>query len=179
MPVTVADVTSPVMMVRAADLGLTGRESRAELAADKGLLEDLESVRAELAAELGHTSAGGPSRAVPRVAILSAPTGPGRDVETRSISLQRVHHAVPATSAMCVAAAARIGGTVACDLVSGDAMGEGPGVTRVGHLRGVLEVRTDLAGAGALRRIVSVGGTGTTRTVMTGTALVPLGEERS
>ncbi|ANY06142.1 PrpF domain-containing protein [Pseudonocardia sp. HH130630-07] len=177
LPVTVADVTSPVLMVRAEDLGRTGHESRAALAADTELLADLERVRAELAAELGHTGPGGPSRAVPRIAILAGPRSSDRDVETRSVSLQRVHHAVPGTSAMCVAAASRIAGTVACD-VAGGVTGPGPATVRVGHLRGVLEVRTDAHGAAAGRRIGSVGVTGTARTLLTGTAQVPHGEER-
>lgn len=175
--VTVVDLTSVVVLVRAADLGLTGRESREDLVARHELLDDLERVRADIADELGLRTPDGPSRSVPRIAILAPPDGPDVDVGTRSISLQRVHHAVPATSAMAVAAATRIGGTVACEIAGGDT-GPGSATVRVGHLRGVVEVRTDVDGAGDDVRVASVGVSGTARTLMTGTALVPTRGER-
>lgn len=161
---SLVDVASPVLLVRADDLGLTGREDRAELSSRTSLLETLEDLRQRAAQACGLTGPAETHRAVPRISIVSSAQSDDEDLHTQNLSMQRVHHAVPATTALCVAAAARIEGTVAHDLVAGRT---DPDTVRVGHPRGVVTLHVAQHDDGT---ISAVGATGTSRTLMTGTA---------
>jgi len=70
LEVTCIDAAMPLVILRAAELGLTGRESSADLDADRALLARIESVRlqAGLAMRLGDVSAS----VVPKPGIASA-----------------------------------------------------------------------------------------------------------
>jgi 2-methylaconitate cis-trans-isomerase PrpF len=171
--VSLVDVTSPVLMLRAEDVGVDGTEDRAGLGARKDLLDELELLRARAAEVCGLVTAGGPSRAVPRVSLLLPATrAPDADLVAVNLSLQRVHHAMPATSAMCVAAAARIPGTVAHVLVGGHDPGFPPAPVRLRHPRGTVHVSVALSAdaSGGPPHVDHVGATSTTRTLMSGTA---------
>ncbi|RYZ16152.1 MAG: hypothetical protein EOO70_05175, partial [Myxococcaceae bacterium] len=166
---SLVDVASPVLMLRAADVGVDGTESRQELSSRHDLLADIEVLRTSAAEVCGLIREGAPSRAVPRVSlILPASKDTGADVDTRNVSLQRIHHAIPATSAMCVAAASRIPGTIAQAM----ATPSWPDRVTIAHPRGVVHLNIAMTqeGSGSPPHVDHVGGTHTTRTLMTGTA---------
>ncbi|TCP55250.1 hypothetical protein EV191_102462 [Tamaricihabitans halophyticus] len=178
LPVTIAGIASVVIMIPAGELGLTATESRDELSSRTDLLADLEELRAQVAAELGIGGARGPSRAVPRIAILAAAQLPERDLESRSISLQRAHHAIPGTSAICVAAAARLAGTVPHKIIGAPATPDAATV-RIGHPRGQVEIRVETELLEGRQHVTSAGTSSTARTLMTGIAMVPQREDRT
>jgi 2-methylaconitate cis-trans-isomerase PrpF len=167
--VSLVDVTAPVLMLRAEDVGVDGTEDRAKLGARQDLLQELELLRLRAAEACGLVTESGPSRAIPRVSLLLAPADASdADLVAVNLSLQRVHHAMPATSAMCVAAASRIPGTVAHAV----ARGGDPETVRIRHLRGSVHVSVAVTpdASGGPPHVDHVGATHTTRTLMSGTA---------
>ena len=104
----------------------------------------------------------------PRLAVVSRPddSDDEADITGRALSMQRIHHAFPLTGALCTAAAAMIGGTIAnqaCRL-------RGDGIVRLRHPKGVIEARAEVDG----RVVRSVGVARTARRLMRGEAYVIL-----
>ncbi len=148
--VSIVDVTTPHAFVRAAEV-----EGRSP--------SDLEAIRVASGALVGLDS-----RAVPRLAVVSAPDDGDdeADITGRALSMQRIHHAFPLTGALCTAAAAMIDGTIAnqvCRL-------RGDGTVRLRHPKGVIEARAKVDGL----IVHSVGVTRSARRLMRGEAFVVL-----
>jgi 2-methylaconitate cis-trans-isomerase PrpF len=59
LPITCIDAAMPLMMLRAADLGLSGRERPAELDANTALLARIESLRLQAGLRMGLGDVGG------------------------------------------------------------------------------------------------------------------------
>jgi hypothetical protein len=139
---SLVDATNPVVFVRAPDLGLSGTESPQAIDADRELCGRLERIRTRAAQLMGIPG----SAANPKVAIVAAPMpfaaldgttyGAAQvDLLARVISMGNCHRAFALTSAMCLAVAARIPGTVVheCGVSrSGD--------VRLGHPSGILPI---------------------------------------
>lgn len=147
--VSVVDATTPVVMVRASELGLRGNEEARELARNTSLLETLEEIRSHFAETLGIVSAKADatalSPAVPKVAIVGAVMrGDGTTTSesqephfyARLMSMQMPHKAVAMTGGICLACAACMPGTVVNELTN---LGPGEQKVRVGHPSGVAE----------------------------------------
>jgi 2-methylaconitate isomerase len=187
--VSLVDVSSPYLFVNAVDLGLRGEEAPADLNASPELLARLESLR-----RAGGRAIGVDSLALPRVAVVS----PGRHLRVLATSMGKVHHAVPMTGALCIAAAAVLDGTVAAEVTSGPRPGSrrGPGsasegsgfepaseagpasvpvggeaeplVVRIEHPKGAVEATVLLDGD----RVAAAGGVRTARRLLSGTAFL-------
>ena len=122
--VSLVDAAIPLVIVSAHEVGLIGNETPAELDADLVASRLLDGVRREAAVRMGLSDSKGTApHAVPKIAIVAAPRTSvlldgrtleprGYDVLLRMISMDRAHKAVPGTGAMCIAAAARIPGSV-------------------------------------------------------------------
>ncbi len=108
--VTCIDNGMPSVLVRAADLGITGYETPAELDADNTLKKTLESLR--LAAgpmmHLGDVL----DQTVPKMCIISQPMH-GGTINTRTFIPHVCHEAIGVLGATSVAAACLIAGTIA------------------------------------------------------------------
>jgi 2-methylaconitate cis-trans-isomerase PrpF/tripartite-type tricarboxylate transporter receptor subunit TctC len=152
VPATCIDAAMPLMIVRAADLGLSGRETPAELDADRGLLARLEAMRL-LAGErmgLGDVSAS----VVPKPVLVS----PGEDADSitsRYFTPRRCHASHAVTGAIGVAAAFALPGTVASSALPRS----GPRSVSVLHPQGRIAVAVDIEGEGeaaAIRRAALV-----------------------
>jgi 2-methylaconitate cis-trans-isomerase PrpF len=113
------DATNPLVFVRARDVGLTAAETPQAVDANAEVMARLEKIRVEAAMRMGLA----PSASAPKIAFVAAPTdyvaldglrhAAGEyDVLARAISMGNCHRAFPLTSAMCLAVAARIEGTV-------------------------------------------------------------------
>jgi 4-oxalomesaconate tautomerase len=140
LDVTLVDAGMPSVLVRAEDLGLRGDESPAELEADDVLVARVARVRAEAFGLMG--LAGSPATTTtPKIVLVSAP-GDGGAVRTRSFIPYRVHEAIGVLGAASVAAAVRLGGSVADDV----AKVPGPEApVRVEHPTGYLDLQVDAA----------------------------------
>jgi 2-methylaconitate cis-trans-isomerase PrpF len=139
---SLVDATNPVVFVRARDLGLTGTETPQAMDADRNLSARLEKIRAIAAEMMGIPG----SAANPKVAVVAPPTAFAAldgarfgadqvDLLARVISMGNCHRAFALTSAMCLAVAARIDGTVVSEC---DASRRGD--VRLGHPSGVLPI---------------------------------------
>jgi 2-methylaconitate cis-trans-isomerase PrpF len=146
------DASHPTVFVRASDFGLTGIESPDAIEADGRLMALLDVVRRRAGVIMG---LGDTPESVelmsPRIAMVAAPQAftaidkslfdDRHDIATRMISMEKPHRAVPLASALCLAVACRIEGTLPNLL----ARRSDPGAPiRVGNPSGVLAFGADV-----------------------------------
>ena len=171
-PVTLLDVSSPVVAVRADDIELTGQESPAELNARPDVLRLLERLRSAAAVRLGFapdaTSASVISPALPRLMMIAAPEESAEcDVVARMTSMGAVHHAFPGTGLAAAAVLVLAPGTVADGI---DA--RTPGEVRLAHPKGVVTIGAESRDTTDGLQVVRASVPRTARRLMTGTAYV-------
>ena len=157
--VTCLDAAMPLMIVRAGDLGLTGRETPDQLDADTALLERLESLRRTAGGLMGLGDVS--DKVIPKPVIVSAGDDP-HSITSRYFTPRRCHASHAATGAIGVATAFALPGTVACD-GSGDGSTAGAAAgthdIAVLHPQGRIDVQVELGSAdGAGRRHAGVVG---------------------
>ena len=108
--VSCLDVAMPMVIMRAADLGKSGYETKAELDADQALFARMESIRREAADRMGM---GDVSRqVVPKLALIAEPRN-GGSISSRYFVPHNCHAAHAVTGSLCVATCAVMAGTVA------------------------------------------------------------------
>lgn len=114
VPVTCVDNGMPVVVIRAADLGIAGNESCEELEANTDLREHLERVRLEAgpAMQLGDVG----DTTVPKLTLVSPPTSGGH-VTTRTFIPHRCHSSIGVLGAVSVATACLLPGSVGSDVL--------------------------------------------------------------
>lgn len=113
--VSVVDAATPIIIIRGADIGVDLEAAREDLNADAELLTGLEELRLTVAVQAGLApDPDSVARATPRI-VMIADDGPGK-LQVRSTSMSVIHHALPATVMLSVAAAVRIPGTIAQEL---------------------------------------------------------------
>ncbi|MEJ0022985.1 MAG: PrpF domain-containing protein [Alphaproteobacteria bacterium] len=154
------DVALPVVFVRAADLGLTGREMPGETDANAPLKARLEAIRRAASVRMGiapDLDAAARIGTVPKIAFVSPPaacvTLSGRslaasdmDLMVRFISMGQAHRATPLTGALCTGAACSIPGAIPQMLATRPTE---EGVLRIGHPSGVIHVGAKVEGVGS------------------------------
>ncbi|WP_433502755.1 4-oxalomesaconate tautomerase [Pseudonocardia halophobica] len=131
--VTCIDNGMPVVVIRAADLGLSGYETPAELAAAPGLAARIDDLRTRAAALMG---LGDVSTAPVPKTTLVAPPRDGGAISTRTFIPVRPHPAIGVLGAVSVVTSALLEGSVGHDLL---ARGTG-GPLAVEHPTGSFEV---------------------------------------
>jgi 4-oxalomesaconate tautomerase len=111
--VTCIDNGMPVVVLRAADFGISGSETREELDANAALKAKLEAVRLKVGPlmNLGNVT----RKVVPKMCLISAPSGGGH-VSTRTFIPHDCHAAIGVLGAVSVATACIIPGTVAAGI---------------------------------------------------------------
>lgn len=156
LALSMVDAANACVFVRAADIGLTGRELPGELEADPAALARLQAVRVAASQAMGIAKSEAEARAiavVPFVCVVSAPANAPTlsgervaahdiDFAARFVSNGQPHRALPLTGALCTAVAARIAGSVVAEALSA---GAGEGALRIGMPSGVLTVAADVA----------------------------------
>ena len=135
---TCIDAAMPLMIVRAADLGVNGHETPEELDAHPTLRSRLESLRLAAGSAMGLGDVSG--SVVPKPVLVSDGDTAG-SVTSRYFTPHRCHTSHAVTGAIGVATAFALPGTVA------DARGLAPGVSEVAvlHPQGRIEVEVELA----------------------------------
>ena len=166
VPVTCIDNGMPVVCLAASSVGLTGRETPAEIEADDAALARIESIR--LAAgplmNLGDVT----TKTVPKMTLLSPPVAGGA-VSTRTLIPHRVHEAIGVLGAVSVATACVLPGSVAADLAASSAGDE----VVVEHPTGFFTVTVEVGGTGEGLRVRRSALLRTARLLMRGEVLVP------
>jgi 4-oxalomesaconate tautomerase len=132
---TCVDNGMPSVIVKAADLGCTGRETPEELEADPRLAERVRRIRAAAVHAMG-LDPDLEASTVPKIVLVSSPSGAGV-INTRCFIPVRVHQAIGVLAAASVAAAAALPGTVAHELAEPGSEDE---PVRIEHPTGFLDV---------------------------------------
>ncbi len=166
--VSCVDVAVPMVIARAADMGKSGYESKAELDSDKDFLARLETIRTAASGEMGMGDPTG--RVVPKFCLVSEARS-GGNVNARYFVPHECHATFPLTGGMCLAAASVIRGTVV------------DGIARVSDARrqsifiehpvGQLESIIEFEGTRDAPDIQRVGFVRTARRIMQGQVFVP------
>ncbi len=183
---TIIDVSNPMVLVRAEDVGAKGTELPQEVNANEKLSDLLEKIRGlaackmEFAKDLRDASENSP--AVPKVGFVTGPKSyieiGGSNVEAedmdlcvRVISVFKCHKACPLTSASAIAVAAAIKGTLVQKVVS-DNMD--PNNVRIGHPSGIMTMCPEIEKREEIEKIEvpSVAVQRTARRIMDGTLYI-------
>lgn len=109
---TLVDNGMPSVLVRAADLGVSGTEAPPDL--EERLGDRVREIRAAALPLLGLDET---ATSLPKIVLLSPPTG-GGTIHTRSFLPVRVHQAVGVLGAASIAAACRQSGTIVDTIVN-------------------------------------------------------------
>jgi tripartite-type tricarboxylate transporter receptor subunit TctC len=163
---TCIDAAMPLMILRAASLGLHGRETPAELDGHPGLLPRLERLRlqAGLAMGLGDVA----TSVIPKPVLVSAGDD-AHSITSRYFTPRRCHASHAVTGAIGVAAAFALPGTVA----SAARPGSGPMQVQVLHPQGRIDVAVQRAGVGADLRVSGAALVRTARKILQGDLHIP------
>lgn len=181
LEVSMVDAASPMVFVRAADIGLRGTESPSEIDSDPKMLSLLEEIRCMAAEKMGiadRETAREKVRAIPMVAFVSPAQAyqshtTGQTVEadridfvSRVMFMGVMHKAYSGTATVCTGCAAVTPGTLVNELM-GDIADDV--LVRIGQPAGVIDCDMGLEG-GAVRRAV-LGRTA--RRIMEGYVYIP------
>ncbi|AXS38880.1 4-oxalomesaconate tautomerase [Breoghania sp. L-A4] len=137
--VTLIDNGMPNVILKAADFGITGYETPAELEENQALKQRIEAIRLKAGAmmNLGDVA----SKTVPKMCLVAPPRNGGA-IATRSFIPQRVHETIGVLAAATVLAACLVPGTVAAE-VSG-ALSGNPCRADIEHPGGALTVEVEM-----------------------------------
>jgi 4-oxalomesaconate tautomerase len=159
---TLIDNGMPVVVMSAADLGVSGYESCAELEADAALRAALERVR--LAAgprmNLGDVTA----TTVPKLTLVAPPRA-GGSICTRTFIPHRCHDAIGVLGAVSVATAALLARGPAAEVAKLD----GSGIVTIEHPTGTVDAAVDLVTGKGTTSVARAGIIRTARKLMDGT----------
>jgi 4-oxalomesaconate tautomerase len=166
--VSLVDVAMPMMIARAADLGISGYETQDDLDADKALFARMEALRLKAGVLMG---LGDVSKSVvPKIGLIAAPRTGGH-LSARYFMPWTTHPTLAVTGSQCLAACAMAPGTVAEGLAA--PFDPSPCALRIEHPMGKMEVRVKYE-TGPFR-FLSAGVTRTARLIARGEVMVPEG----
>lgn len=179
--VSLVDIGNAHVFIRAADLGLRGIESAAEIDANAALRETVEKIRGFAAERMGLISQASASReespATPLVGIVSPPqdfvaalTGEriraaDIDLVSRIMFMQQAHKTYAGTSTVCTGVASHIEGTLVHEVTRRAVAGR----TCIGHPAGTIVTETSIEGMTVRRATLGR----TARRIMEGTVFLP------
>lgn len=137
--VTLVDYAMPMMLLKAADVGLEGGESPEEIDRNKALFEKVEKLRLEAGRRMG---LGDVSKlVVPKVGLLSK-AAEGGTIRSRYLVPDSCHKSHATTGACCVAAAGALEGSIVAE-ICGTTITE-PMEFVIEHPSGTIEVGIDV-----------------------------------
>ena len=163
--VSCIDMAMPVMIIAAEALGKTGKETPAELDADRELFARVEAIRLKAGRLMGMGDVS--KLVVPKPVLASRPSAPG-GIASRYFTPHACHRSHAATGALAVGTAAALAGSVASRFVEPTGYAGGP--LRIEHPAGAIPVDLEITGAGEIGRASLVR---TARRIFEGNVLVP------
>jgi 4-oxalomesaconate tautomerase len=168
--VTAVDNGMPVVVMRAADLGVTGYESKAELDANEVLKGRLEAIRLKTGPKmnLGDVT----QKTVPKMCLIAPPIN-GGFVHTRTFIPHVCHAAIGVLGAVSTATACLLPGSVAGDIAHSPAGGRT--ILSIEHPSGEISVDLDVVMDGDTLVIRKSGTLRTARLISRGEVYIPAG----
>ena len=166
LEVTCIDAAMPLMILRASDLGVGGRERPAELDANTALLERIEKLRILMGARMG---LGDVSHSVIPKPVLVSPGDHPDSIVSRYFTPHKCHASHAVTGAIGVSTAFALPGTVA----SGVARAPGRHRLSVVHPQGQIDVEVEVAAQGEEVAVVRAALVRTARKIMQGELHLP------
>lgn len=178
---SILDVSNPMVLVKAEDIGMKGTELPEEINNNKEVSDLLEKIRGTAACIMGFAKdledAKANSPAVPKVGFITAPKtftdiagqivkSEDMDVCARVISVFKCHKACPLTSASSIAVAAFLEGSIIDKVVGKPRAGEEN--VRIGHPSGVMTMCPEIIKNGDVIELPSVAVQRTARRIMDG-----------
>lgn len=136
--ITCMDVAMPMVLARAADFGLSGHETLAELNKNKAFFARMEAVRIEAGARMGM---GDVAQSVTPKFGLFAPARDGGTIAARYFMPWDTHPSMAVTGGQCMASCALTPGTIADGLL--DRPTASPANVVLEHPSGTIEVLVD------------------------------------
>ena len=182
---TILDVSNPMVLVRAEDIGMTGTELPEEVNGNKEICDLLEKIRGKAACIMGFArdleDAAANSPAVPKVGFITTPKtykdiagqtvkAEEMDLCARVISVFKCHKACPLTSSSAISVAAFLKGSVV-EKTAGSVR-EGQETVRIGHPSGVMTMVPQLVIEGDEILLPGVAVQRTARRIMEGTLYI-------
>mgnify|MGYP002791906186 CR=1 FL=1 len=182
---SILDVSNPMVLVRAEDIGMKGTELPEEVNQNREVCDLLEKIRGTAACMMGFArdleDATTGSPAVPKVGFFTAPVDftdiAGQQVKkgdmdlcARVISVFKCHKACPLTSASAISVAAFLEGSIIQKTLGKPAPGEEN--VRIGHPSGVMTMCPELEEKDGKLALPSVAVQRTARRIMDGTVYV-------
>lgn len=181
---TILDVSNPMVIVNAEEIGLTGTELPNEINSNEDICALLEKIRGTACCMMGFAEsledATENSPAVPKVGFVTAPKSytdiAGRRVEaedmdicTRVISVFQCHKACPLTSASAISVAAALKGSVVEKVLRSMEHVEH---VRIGHPSGIMTMCPELIESDGVLELPCVAVQRTARRIMDGIVYV-------
>lgn len=165
--ITCVDNGMPVVVLRAADLGITGYESPAELNSNTSLKARLENIRLQAGPlmHLGDVA----NKVVPKMSLIAAPLA-GGIIHSRTFIPHVCHAAIGVLGAITIATACVIPGTVSEGIAERDPTG---GACSVEHPSGEFTVRLEIDHTGPVPLVRKAGLLRTTRLLSSGVVFIP------
>ncbi len=163
--VSCVDVAMPMVLIRAADIGLRGDETAPELESQSDVLARIEKIRLTAGQRMGLGDVS--NSVVPKVGLLSEARNGGH-LTSRYLTPWRLHATHAVTGAMCVASAAKAQGTVAADIAKPD----GSERCTIEHPAGAIDIHLRMTGDGP-ETDVEAGTQRTARLLMRGEIMIP------
>jgi len=186
--ISVIDAGALYVLVRAADLNLTGTETATDYQANSTAADALERIRSVVARKIGAVDlvadATHCSPDVPKLAFVgpaanyqcnsgsAAVEAHEIDLVSRIVSSQNYHGAYAVTGAIATAVAAAVPGSVVEEVI-GKQLPEGVQEIRIGHPSGVMSCRVEHRTSDENPKILSAGVTRTARRIMQGSVIIP------
>ena len=181
--VSIIDAITPMVVVHAEDLGVTGIESIQEISGNSSLMDELIAIKEATAVKLGWAVT--PEEAAqncptsPRVTMVAPPqdytttsgvkiAAADVDILAKMLSLGRVHRTYPVSGMCCIAVSCLLSGTIPNSITRKDSS-SGEVIVRLGHPDGIVGIQVRLHG----NSIASVGVDRTARRIMQGELFIP------
>jgi len=166
--VSCVDVAMPMVLTTAQSMGIEGDEGKAELDANRALLERLETVRVAAGEKMGLGDVRG--QVIPKFGILSRPRRGGA-LTSRYFVPTDCHAAHAVSGAICVGSCALVPGTVADGIA--EVKGGFSELVEIEHPSGSITVAFELSGVGDDFALEKAGVVRTARKLFQGQIYVP------
>ena len=182
---TILDVSNPIVLVRAEDIGMKGTEMPEEINSNKEVCDLLEKIRGTACVKMGFAKdlkdATENQPAVPKVGFFTKPVSymdiekgevkaEEMDVCARVISVFKCHKACPLTSAGSIAVAAFLEGSLLQKVLGAPSPGQN--IVRIGHPSGVMTMYPTIVKDNGEVKVPGVAVQRTARRIMEGTLYI-------